>query len=783
MEGDKEMKRTIIIGLVILLSISNVSAGRYHYIEHFDGDGTHNYPNSGYMIGYASRHDESTGSHSHTSPYYQSSGNTIYYKSFGIIHAKTGTGSRYTSQAQVISGESISCDVTNATCDRSFSYYETTSNAKGIYFMASNFNYYGESSAYIILYIKTTPPLNLTVSGNTCGVESVDLYINNTETYYIINSTVLDIMGDNYTFNITDGYDYRLAFSDGHNYSFTTITDNIIYNREVCDYYIINLLDNCTNKLINPTITIYDKTNDTYPRYKVDPEWYDELGKIKLIIGNEIYINDEITITIETCDGIVQYDDYISIIEKDLYHPTISWNLNVHVIDDNTTADISGAKVTRSQPCTIIEPPTAYAFTQDNGHVIFIGLANSDIALQVEKEGYNTYNGVMYVGSAFNAWSDGGGVTISMNATIGDSTDDWNNGTHDDTDADGDGNETLPEDHPWGCGVYFRNTDGVITSTINDTDTYVDMYWWTKGCNATLKFQHQTYTYWYTDMEYPVLNNSYEYRRILNINFCDYTNSYRGYIYNASCECNSIQPLYVINQSYEEETHYENLTAHCWIWDKLSGNEIDYRTDIKCVIHANSINSTLLNITANFMNQSTLVDSKVLNWADFVTGSPKWYYTWYPDYEYTTGYNYTLNITGFDGYQLDTDEVWTSDIIGSTLTVNVKDNYGNPIAYSTVFIEDWGSIATGSSTYVEITGFSDGDYQYKATKSGYISSGWNTITLSGADESVICVLVEIAETTVIGLKMKDEDIKSIFIPFMYILFIFMILGAFMYANK
>jgi len=217
--------------------------------------------------------------------------------------------------------------------------------------------------------------------------------------------------------------------------------------------------------------------------------------------------------------------------------------------------------------------------------------------------------------------------------------------------------------------------------------------------------------------------------------------------------------------------------------NKLSGNEIDYRSDIKCVIYANSTNSTLLDITANFHNGSTLVDSIVLNWAYFVTGSPILYYVWYPDYEYVSGYNYTLNITGFNSYQLDTDECWTADIIGNTLTVYVKDNAGTPIRYSTVFIENWGSIATGSSTFARVTGLPDADIQYKATKGGYISSGWDTVTLSGADKSVTCILVEIAETSVIGQKMSDENIKSIFIPLMYILFIFMILGAFKYANE
>jgi len=613
-----------------------------------------------------------------------------------------------------------------------------------------------------------------TLSGNTGCLDSVTLYGWGDGNYTEIETQGLVFESDSYAFGIGNYVQYKLVFSDTHEYIFTC-DGNEVYNYGACPSYILNLLDNCANPLIDPHTTIF--RNMTEIVYEGDD------NPVALVIGTDVEEDDYLQIIIDTKDMAVQYNDYVSEISKSMYHPTIDWNLDVHVVDDTTGSNIESAKVTKSQTCSIIEPDTGYALTQADGRVTFTGLANSNIGLTVEKSGYNTFDGSFNVGSAFNCWSEGGGVTVYLNATTGNSTDDWNNGTHNDSEANGTGEETLPDDHEWGCGVYFKNTDGYITSTIKDTDAYVDMYWWVKGCDATLKFQSQIYTYWYTDVEYQVSNNSFEYRRILNDNFSDHTQAYRGFIYNNTCECNDIQILKVTNESYEQETHYENLTSHCWIYNKLSGNEIDYRSDVKCVIYANSTNSTLLDITANFMNGSTLVDSTILNWADFVTGSPKWYYVWYPDYEYTSGYNYTLNITGFDGYQLDTDEVWTADIIGNTLTVNVKDNHGASISYSTVFIENWGSIATGIYPYASVTGLPDGNIQYKATKSGYISSGWDTITLSGADESVTCILIATESTSVIGQKMSDKDIKSIFIPLMYILFIFMILGAFKYAME
>ena len=775
------MKRIIIIATIVLLLITTNSYAAYSgsSTSCFDGDGSAAYPNSGYIYVTMSS-SGSEGSHTVNSITYSTGGNLVNYKWAGCVYAYRGD-----------------CTMGSAELKRrvsSGSTYQYAIAAPGVWNSITDCNNYTANNNNNNWGIQGITATGGCADGSSSSANvGGSLAISTGAIYNLLGDTVclsgdvelytLDILISTYTIaenayhfdNIIDGFEYKVKFPDGAYYNFTC-DGNEIYDYDACAHYTLNLLDNCANLLIEPTTTIFRDMTEVIYQGSDNP--------IELIIGSDVNESDYLQIIIDTCDGAVQYFDYASEIEKDLYHPNIAWNLDVHVIDDNTDADISGVKVTRSQPCTIIEPSTAYALTQANGHVIFIGLANSNVALQVEKEGYNTYNGVMYVGDAFNCRSDGGSVTISMNATTGDSTDDFNNGTHDDSTADGEGEETLPNDHPWGCGVYFKNTDGHVVGSIDDTDAYVDMYYWNKcGCDVALKFQHQTYTYWYTDVEYTMSNNTYEYRRILNTNFSDHTNSYRGYIYNATCECNNIQILRVLNQTYEEETHYENLTSHCWIWDKLSGNEIDYRSDIKCVIYANSTNSTLLNITANFMNQSTFVDSKILNWADFVTGSPKWYYVWYPNYEYTTGYNYTLNITGFDDYQLDTDEVWTSDIIGNTLNVYVRDNHDNLLSYSTVFIENWGSIATGSSTYARVHGLPDGDIQYKATKSGYISSGWNTVTLDGADDYVTCILIEIESTTVLGQKMSDEDIKSIFIPMMYILFIFMILGAFMYANE
>ena len=775
------MKRLIIIGTILLLSIGNISAAYTTASGYsFDGNGLPEYPNEGVLWATIDGdYQVSTQEFSYSS-LYDADSNTMYFYAAGRGYGTRAEGTVtmvFTSRYDTVPHSIFDVQPTFAT------YYEIdgdvqSSSSANVLRAGSGlkiFNSFVATTGHVStsMFVSPYPITEYTLTGATCGINNVSLYMKSGSDYVWIDYD--EVSGvDSYSFVIASNVTYKVSFDDGYDESFKCDGNEVI-DRDICSYYTLNFLDNCANLLINPTISIFRDTDELI--------YYGNDNPVSLMVGTDVEVSDFLDIIIWTCDGNVMYSDYVEIIEKDMYHPDISWFLNVHVVDDNTGADISQAKVTRTQDCCIVGNPSGYALTQANGRVEFIGLSNSNIGLIAEKSGYNTYSKTINIGSRFDCQSEGTVTTILMNATTGNSTEEFNNGTHNDSeDVNGEGGTILPDDNAYGCGVYFKNMNGKIVDTINDTDDYVDMYYWVKGGNATLEFQNQIYVHWYTCVEYEVINNTYEYRRILNSNFSDYTDSYRGYIYNTTSECNDIQNLNVINQTYEEETHYENLTSHCHFRHKLSGNQIDYRSDIEIKIYANSTNSTLLNITAYLMNGTDMVDSKVLNWADFVGGSPKWWYVWNPNYEYTTGYNYTCNITGFDGYQLDTDEVWTSDITGNELTVFVKDNYNQQIDYATIFIEDWGSIATGSSNHAPVTGLSDGDYQYKATKSGYITSGWATITLN-EHESVTCVLVALEETSVIGQKMSDKDIKSIFIPLMYILFIFMILGAFKYANE
>jgi hypothetical protein len=639
-------------------------------------------------------------------------------------------------------------------------------NANGVTMFCTSGHPYGKYCKWTLDY-SAIPPDQYTVSGSYDCISDVYLYKKYFGDYVLEDE---DNTGS-YSFDIVNGSSYRIIFSDSTYHDFVC-TGNEVFNYNACTFYTLNLLDDCANPLINPTTTIFKDMTDIIYEGTDNP--------IQLVCGRDVQIGDYINVVVDTHDGAILFNDYVSEIEKDVHHNFVDWYLTVNVVDDQTSSPIS-AKISHAQPCTVVTGIN-HALGSSTS---FTGLSNSNVPVTVEKDGYVTYNVDITLG--FEAFCPGGSFTVYLNSTGGSSTDDYQNGTHNDSEnVGGTGNQTLPEDNPWGCGVYFKDTTGKITSTIKDTDAYVDMYWWAKGkgCDTyTLKFQYQLYTYWYTGVEYIVLNNSYEYRRILNDNFSDYTKSYRGYLYNSTCDCNSIQKLNVINQSYQNESNYANLSASCRFKGKKGGNQIDFREDVIIYICANSDNSTLLFINASLMNQSTLVDSKSLNWADF-SGTPKWRYKWYPNYDYASGFNYTVNITGYDGYCLDTDEIWTSDIRGNTLHVYVKDTVGNPLTNCYVYIEGWGQINTGNSNYICISGLPSGHCNYKATKTGYISQGWEDVTFTDSDISVNIVLRSVTGTASIsGIKMNDKEIKAIFIPLIMMLWILIIFGAVKYVGK
>jgi hypothetical protein len=129
-----------------------------------------------------------------------------------------------------------------------------------------------------------------------------------------------------------------------------------------------------------------------------------------------------------------------------------------------------------------------------------------------------------------------------------------------------------------------------------------------------------------------------------------------------------------------------------------------------------------------------------LTWADFVTADTKWYYEWKPDHAYADGHNYTVQMHGYDYYLLRTDYINASDFRKNKLTIIVKDRAGNNLNNAYVFLEGYGSLSTGISYYNSYEGLDNGDYRYKASKSGYIGAGWDNVNLTEGDEIVAYVL-------------------------------------------
>ena len=83
------------------------------------------------------------------------------------------------------------------------------------------------------IYLSPAGTDEYTVSGSTCGVTSVGLYLVRDSVEYFLNSTELDSDGDSYSFKIVDGEDYIIIFSDSAYYDFTC-TGNEVVNYDIC---------------------------------------------------------------------------------------------------------------------------------------------------------------------------------------------------------------------------------------------------------------------------------------------------------------------------------------------------------------------------------------------------------------------------------------------------------------------------------------------------------------------------------------------------------------------
>jgi hypothetical protein len=330
----------------------------------------------------------------------------------------------------------------------------------------------------------------------------------------------------------------------------------------------------------------------------------------------------------------------------------------------------------------------------------------------------------------------------------------------------------------------------------------VDLWFVNKNSNEssmTLEFQDSytgnyfleqlncyTGNYFLEQLNWTIAYKKFGFKRIYNINFIPYYYYYRGKIYNDSLlQWDRIRYLEVRNETKEEEEHYKNLSACLWFRYATVDHKMDYRNDIEIVCNAASNNTTLLDLDIELYNGSVLVDYINLTWADFSGASIKWFYIWEPDYDYASGYNYTTKMIGYNGYVLETDHVdCFTDDRKNKLTINVKNQYGTDLDNCFVFLEGWGSLSTGSLNYNSYEGLNNGYYRFKATKPGYLGTGWDDITLSDSDEIVTYILTstdsEEGRATQ-PQKMDANELQNIYLIIMAFLLIFIIIGGLKYA--
>ena len=206
--------------------------------------------------------------------------------------------------------------------------------------------------------------------------------------------------------------------------------------------------------------------------------------------------------------------------------------------------------------------------------------------------------------------------------------------------------------------------------------------------------------------------------------------------------------------------------------------------------YAASNNTSLLDIDLYLYNETILEDSISLDYFDFYVNGEFDHYRWNPNHEYAPMRNYTVKMRWFwNDALIDIDTVYTNATgdnpfdTGHTLTVSVFDQRSIPLSYSTVYIEGWGTESTGSDHKVSFSGLGNEEYHYRATKPDYRDRGFSVIEMT-ADAAVNYILDQISTVhQVKDARYTDQDMKSIYLPMMYVLLICILFGAFRYVSK
>jgi len=622
---------------------------------------------------------------------------------------------------------------------------------------------HGTMEAYVIF---TSDPI-YHISGTTACANDVSIYYNNSGSWvYMIN----DSLDDNYyKFNITTGIEFKIVFDDGHTYVFES-TGNEEYNHNACTTTKYRFEESCGNLIRDSEGFYIEKIGGAV---HVANDFYEASGILTISESPA----DSIYVSAIPFSGEMGW--FLSPITNDttynLTNPFINWGLKVVVQNASTDALIDNAVVRVNQSCYCT---SGYSVRQKHtvgGMVAYNDMSLQDASLWVYATGYKIcdesttgYN--VFLSGKSNLSSKTWIVELVPSSSNNTST--WYETAHT-------------------TDIHFKDVNGNVTTKILDTDAYVRLYYQNNnsgGEDMTLKFQSSsTHTYFIDEDSWSIPHDESGYKEIATSYFTPWDYSYRAVMYNSSIYgWNLTIPLTVRNGTKETEQHYQNLTTHLWFLNEEDG-KIDYREDMDIGVHACSNNTTLMTVDVELYKDNDLLCYKNLTASDFIGADFPYYYLYEPQYSYVSGSNYSVRMYGFDRTLLETDYVdcMTDDTVRKNkLTIQVKDRAGTPLTEAYIFLEDWGSLPTGSLSYNAYEGLNDGAYRYKASKAGYTTTGWDTINMSGSDESVTYTLTEeMSAGSLTSEKMADDDIKAIFYPCIFFLLIMILIGGLMYVVK
>ena len=623
----------------------------------------------------------------------------------------------------------------------------------------------GAQSGSMTLIVNPTDITAYTISGNTSCVEETSLYILEDGNYYLTETTDQNT----YSFDILNNSNYRLSL-DSHNYDFLVNGSNIEYDYNACIETLYNFEEACGNLIPDSEGFYIEKIGNTV--YAAN-NFYVPSGILTISQSPA----DNIYISANPFSGQIGWflDPIVNDTAYTLTNPIISWSLKVIVQNDSTGALIDDAMVKVNQSCYCTDGYSVRQKMTTNGHTDFTDMSLQDAGLFVMASGYKILDETSTGYAAFLS----GRSNFSSKTWIVKLAPSWSENS-----------STFYESNNI-VNIFFKNEAGNRTSKILDTDSNVYLYYENNNTNEeamTLRFESSsTHSYFMPELQWNIPHGEIGHKTIANSYFTPWDYSYRAVIYNSSIYgWNMTIPLTVRNATKEENQQYENLSTDLWFMYANAG-KIDYRNDMDICVHACSNNTSLMYVDIELYKDNVLLCYKNLTWADFTDADFSYYYVWSPAYSYEDGSNYSVRMYGFDRTLLETDYVdcYTDDITRKNkLTVIVKNQYGTNLDNVFVYLEDYGSIPTGSNYYASFEGLDNGYYRFKATKPDYTGTGWDDITLSDSDEIVTYVLTSTdseAGSATQAQKMDENELQNIYLIIMAFLLIFIIIGGLKYA--